>query len=326
MVPMRLSRDQIVSYRVRVNGLDRRAALDDAALSAATHVGVQDSMPRAAVLSLHARLDGVSAEVLDDARLEQVWGPRFSAFVVAAGDRAPFTLGRMPRRGAGRDRAIRMAQELRTFLDGRTMTYAEAGNEMGVNPNALRYGTTTGTIVIRWEGSGRPTVTSVDAPAVDEEDARLELARRFLHVFGPATVDDFSQWAGVKPAEARITFDALATEVVTVETPIGDALVLAIDEAAIAAPPAPIEGVRLLPSGDALYLLWGTQRGLFVGDEVRRNELWTSRVWPGALLLDGEFAGTWSRRGTNVAVDPWRSLTPAEQSAVDDEIANLPLP
>ncbi|MEZ5298648.1 MAG: hypothetical protein R2697_20920 [Ilumatobacteraceae bacterium] len=64
---MRLSQDQIVSYRVRVNGLDRRAALDDAALSAATHVGVQDSMPRAAVLSLHARLDGVSAEVLDDA-------------------------------------------------------------------------------------------------------------------------------------------------------------------------------------------------------------------------------------------------------------------
>jgi hypothetical protein len=282
-------------------------------------------MPRAAVLSLHARLNGVGPDVLDDPRLEQVWGPKFSAYVVAAGDRAPFTLGRLPRRGARRERALRMADELRQFLDGRTMAYAEAGRAMGVDPNALRYGTLTGTIVIRWEGSGRPTVTSVDAPDVDEEDARLELARRYLHVFGPATVDDFARWAGVNGTDARATFDGLASELVTVETPIGDGLVSASDEASLAQTSDPVTGVRLLPSGDALYLLWGSQRELFVADETRRGELWTSRVWPGALLVDGEIVGTWSRRGTTVDLDPWRALSTAEQTAVDGAIAGLPV-
>lgn len=323
---MHVSREQVVSYRVRVNGLGRRRTLDETGLRSATHVGLQDSMPRAAVLSLHARLDDVAPDVLDEPSLEQVWGPRFSAFVVAAGDRGPFTLGRMPRRGAGRERAIDTANALRAFLDGRTMSYADAGRQMGVGPNSLRYGTTTGTILIRWTGAGRPTVTSVDAPEVDEEDARRELARRFLHVFAPATVDDFSQWAGVKPAESRITFDALASELVEVASPIGDGFALARDAADLVTDVEPRRGVRLLPSGDALYLLWGAQRSLFVGDGTRRNELWTSRVWPGAVLCDGEIVGTWSRRGIRVATHPWRPLSPHEQSSLDDEVASLPLP
>ena len=283
-------------------------------------------MPRAAVLSLHARLDDVRPDVLDDPRLEQVWGPKFSAYVVVAGDRAPFTLGRLPRRGARRERALRMAADLRDFLDGRTMTYAEAGRAMGVDPNALRYGTLTGTIVIRWEGSGRPTVTSVDAPDVDEEDARLELARRFLHVFGPATVDDFARWAGVSATEGRTTFGSLMSEILPVETPFGEALLLASDRGTLTEPGVSVEGVRLLPSGDALYLLWGSQRELFVPDDSRRGDLWTSRVWPGALVIDGEITGTWNRRGTRVNVDAWRLLSDDEQAAVDAALGNLPVP
>lgn len=322
---MRVSREQIVSYRVRANGLGRRQAFDAAGLGSATRAGLQDSMPRAAVLSLHARLDDVTSDVLDDPVLEQIWGPRFSAFVVATGDRAAFTLGRMPRRGAGRQRAIDTANALRAFLDGRTMSYAEAGRQMGVGPNSLRYGTTTGTIVIRWTGSGRPTVTSVDAPDVDEEDARLELARRFLHVFAPATVDDFSQWAGVKMADALATFGGLGPELVSVTSPIGDALVLECDVTDLAGDGEPERSVRLLPSGDALYLLWGAQRSLFVGDSTRRNELWTSRVWPGAVLIDGEIAGTWSRRDSRLAIDAWRAFTVGERDAAEREAASLPL-
>lgn len=323
---MRLTREHIVSHRLRANGLGARRTLDEAGLCAAAHAGLQDSMPRAAVLSLHARVDGIGPAIVDHQALVQVWGPRFSAFVVASGDRAPFTLGRMPRSGAGRERAIRIADALRAFLDGRTMSYADAGTAMGIGPNMLRYGTTTGTIVIRWEGSGRPTVTCVDAPEVDEEEARLELARRFLHVFAAATVDDFSQWAGVRLGEARTTFDALSHETIAVTTPIGDGVALAADEWSLAAEADPVEGIRLLPSGDALYLLWGAQRSLFVADEMCRDQLWTSRVWPGALLIDGRVTGTWSRRGTNVDVDPWRRLTATERSAIDGAIAGLPLP
>lgn len=53
---------------------------------------------------------------------------------------------------------------------------------------------------------------------------------------------------------------------------------------------------------------------------------WTSRVWPGALLVGGEVAGTWRRANEKVSIQPWRRLTPREQEAVEAEAASLPLP
>jgi hypothetical protein len=48
----------------------------------------------------------------------------------------------------------------------------------------------------------------VPAPEVDPRDARLELARRFLHVFGPATPDAFAAWAGIARRRADDAFRA----------------------------------------------------------------------------------------------------------------------
>ena len=79
------------------------------------------------------------------------------------------------------------------------MTYGEAGRGLGVHPNSLRYAAPTGTVLIRWEGARQPTVWTVPPPDVDPRDARLELARRYLHVFGPATPAAFAQWAGIRP-------------------------------------------------------------------------------------------------------------------------------
>lgn len=56
------------------------------------------------------------------------------------------------------------------------------------------------------------------APEVDPGEARLELARRFLRVFGPASADSFSSWAGVRSAAAAKTFDDLRKELVEVMT------------------------------------------------------------------------------------------------------------
>ena len=83
---------------------------------------------------------------------------------------------------------------------------------------------------------------------------------------------------------------------------------------------------RLLPSGDTFFLLWGADRELLVPDAQRRSELWTSRVWPGALLLAGEIAGTWRRAKAVVDVEPWRPLSRVERDAVEAEAASMPLP
>ena len=83
------------------------------------------------------------------------------------------------------------------------MTYGEAGDALGEHPNRLRYAAATGTVLIRWDGARQPTVWTVPPPEVDPRDARLELARRYLHVFGPTTPEAFAEWAGIALAARR---------------------------------------------------------------------------------------------------------------------------
>lgn len=321
-----LTRSQVLAFRRRAGALDVRLPPGPDSLRTAAWAGLQDSMPRAALLSIHARVWGTGPDVLDDPSLVQVWGPRFSAFAVAEIDRAVFTLGRLPDDPAGRASAQALADRLETFLDGRRLPYGVAGRGLGLNPNQLRYAAPTGRVVLRWDGARQPEVWTVAAPEADPGAARLELARRFLHVYGPGTLAGFATWAGIRPPGARAAFEGLDRELVPVATPIGEAWLLERDEPAMRAPGPTPASARLLPSGDALYLLQGPDRDLLVPDGRLRDRLWTSRVWPGALLLDGEIAGTWRRSNARLTISPWRGLTAGERAAVEEEAASLPLP
>jgi hypothetical protein len=282
-------------------------------------------MPRAAVLSIHARVAGTAPSTWEDSALVQVWGPRFSAYVVAARDRAVFTLGRLPADAKGLRRAEDTAARLHAFLAGRRMRYDEAGRGIGVQPNALRYAAPTGTVLMRWEGARLPVIWTVPRPEFDPHEARLELARRYLHIFGPSSPAAFAKWAGIGAAEGRAAFAALAAEVTAVQTPVGDGWILASDERSFRATPSSAVLARLLPSGDSYFLLHGVDRELLVSDEKRRRELWTSRGWPGAVLVRGEVVGTWRRANAVVEIQTWRSLATAERQAVEAEAESLPL-
>ncbi len=323
---LELSRPQILAHRRRVGALDERLLLGATSLEQAAWAGLQDSMPRAALLSIHARVAGTEPTTWEDPALVQLWGPRFSAYVVAARDLALFSLGRLPDSLKGRRRAEETAARLHAFLAGRRMRYDEAGKGLGVIPNSLRYAAPTGTVLIRWEGARLPLIWTVPRPDVDPSDARSELARRYLHVFGPTTSVAFSRWAGIGGSEARATFDALAGGMLRVRTPVGEGWILASDEPSFLAGSSPAALARLLPSGDAYFLLHGADRDLMVPDATLRGLLWTSRVWPGALLVGGEIAGTWRRDHANVLIEPWRRLSAAECEAVEAEATSMPLP
>ena len=323
---LELRRDQILTFRRTVNALDERLPMDPASLRQAAWAGLQDSMPRAAVLSIHARVDGTGPDTWADPSLAQLWGPRFSAYVVAVPDIAVFSLGRRSENAERRRMAEELARRLAAFLDGRRMTYGEAGRGLGVHPNQLRYAATTGTVLIRWEGARQPIVWTVPAPDVDPREARLELARRFVHVFGPASPSGFERWAGVRPPAGRIAFEGLGELLAPVRTPSGDGWILAADEPAYRAPSGPPAPARLLPSGDAFFLLQGVERELLVPDAARRRELWTPRVWPGAVLVDGEVVGTWRRSQADVTIASWQPLGRPQREAVEAEAASMPLP
>jgi DNA glycosylase AlkZ-like len=282
-------------------------------------------VPRAALLSIHARVEGTGPTTWEDPALLQLWGPRFSAYVVAASDLAVFSLGRLPESGAKRDQGLNLAARLDGLLDGSRMTYGKAGRALGVHPNQLRYAAPTGRVIIRWDGARQPVIWTVPAPDADPREAHLELARRYLHVFGPTTPEEFVQWAGVSRRRGTTTFEALGGSLMPVRTPVGDAWILSSDEPAFRAAPRPVAPARLLPSGDAYFLRWA-DRALLVPDAGRRSELWTSRVWPGALLVEGDIVGTWRRASHVVTIQAWSRLSGAARDAVEAEAASLPLP
>ena len=284
-------------------------------------------MPRAAVLSIHARVEGTAPLAWDDPSFAQVWGPRYQVYVVAAEDLAVFTLSRLPAGGKIRDRAEDLAARLHDLLDGDRMRYDDAGHALGTHGNNLRYAALTGMLAIRWEGARRPLVWTVPPPTITRAEATLELARRHLHIFGPTRADAFGKWAGIGAPEAVRAFEDLGAELIPVRTPSGGALMLARDEPMIREAPLPAAAVRLLPSGDA-YTLHGTseERALLVPDAAQRGELWTPRVWPGALLVGGEIIGTWRRAQRVVTIQSWKRLSRAAQEAIVAEAESLPLP
>ncbi len=323
-----LTREQILGHRRRVSALDARRPEGSASLEAAAWAGLQDSMPRAALLSLHARVAGVQSGSWEDPSLIQIWGPRYSNYVVAARDRALFTIGRYPDDARGRQVAEEMAARLVAHIGDRRMRFDDAAAVVEGNPNRMRYATLTGTVAIRWDGARQADVWIVPRPSISPEKARRELARRYMHVFGPTTHAAFSEWAGIGPAQGRASFDELAArrELVAVTAPMGVAHILASDETSFRAPPDEPAAARLLPSGDTFYLLQGRDRELLVADAAHRALLWTPRVWPGALLVSGEIAGTWRRDQSRVTVSVWRALTRAQIAAVEVEASALPLP
>jgi Winged helix DNA-binding domain len=324
--PLQVDRTKILRRRVKAGNLETRLPGGRRSLRRAARAGFQDSAPRAALLSLYARVSGVVPSVWEDEAFVQLWGPRRAVYVVAELDRGVFSLGTMPRDPKARRAINAVAARLRDGLAGRTMPAGDAARAAGEpHPNQIKVAGATGTILIRWDGAREPVVWSTAPPPIDPETARPELARRYLHVLGPGTAGGFARWAGVSKVDAAATFEALAPQLLAVRTPAGDGWLLARDEANLGGPAIDPLGARFLPSGDP-YLL-AEDRELLVADDAHRRALWPpSNVWPGGLLVGGELVGTWRRGQRRVKVAPWRRLARAEREAVEAEAGSFPLP
>ena len=89
----------------------------------------------------------------------------------------------------------------------------------------------------------------------------------------------------------------------------------------------PAAAARLLPSGDAYTLgVTSEDRALLVPNTGQRLELWTPRVWPGALLVAGNIVGTWRRADRTLTIQMWKRLSRTAREAVLAEAESLPLP
>jgi hypothetical protein len=318
-----LTPEQVLRHRARVSHLDRK--LPAGSFAEAAWGGLQDSVPRAGVISLHARVRDTQPDSWEDPSVVQIWFRGGADYIVPRDDVGIFTLGSYPRdpdRAAALDR---LADDVHRAAEGRTLKVGEISTALRhATPLTVRSSALTGRVHIRWDASSIWLIP-VARPNVDVEDARRELARRFLHWYGPTTKARLATWTGVQPRDATETWKALEPDLVEVEVDGERRFVLGSDLDAIRQA-QPIEGVRLLPFDDAFTKFddpW------LVRDEDQRARVlppgYSRGFIPGAVLVDGEIVGAWQRQQRKVTVHPFAKLPARVREAVEGEALAFPI-
>ncbi len=315
---LRITRAQAVAHRLRMHHLVDR--LPAGSYVEAARYGLRDSAPRAALVSLHARVEACEPGAWEAEGLLQTYSPRRAVHVLPAADFGVFTLGRLPDDPVVRREVDEAADRVCRLLAGEPKRAARLTREEG---RLVRVGAAGGRIAVRWDTSSL-TVREIEAPDIDPAAARAELARRHVHAFGPTTPRTFAWWAGTHPRGARQVWEQLAGELVPVDFEGQHAWILAGDEEAVRGA-GEVRGVRLLPTED-LGLLGADRAGLFVGPAARRTL--TSYDWyhPNGVLVDGELAGQWGRRGGRVEIGMDRAVPARARDMVAAEALSMPVP
>ena len=125
--PLELSRPQILGFRRRVGALDERLPPGRSRFARRPGRACRTACRGPRCSRSTRGSTAPSPAIWEDPSLVQLWGPRYQLYVVAARDLPVFSLGRLPDDAKGRQRAEDLAERLHALLDGRTMTYGEAG-------------------------------------------------------------------------------------------------------------------------------------------------------------------------------------------------------
>ncbi|HEX4215717.1 MAG TPA: crosslink repair DNA glycosylase YcaQ family protein [Candidatus Dormibacteraeota bacterium] len=316
-VPLRMTRRQAVAHRLRANHLERR--LPPGSYLAAARHGIQDSAPRSALVSLHARVEGCEPSAWAAPGLIQTYCPRPAVYVLPVEDLGVFTIGTLPSDPAERAAIEAAADEVCAALRGREVR----STEIRFRDHLVRRASPTGRIALRWTASSL-FFREIDPPLVDADEAALELCRRHVHAFAPTTPTAFAWWARREPADADRIWGRLAPELIEVDLEGHPAWALAADEPGLLAPP--VRGVRLLPI-EELRIFGLDRTGRFIAP-MRRLVKEPPFDWfhSHGLLLDGELVGAWGRRGGEVRLRPAFPLAEEVLAAFEREALAMPIP
>jgi hypothetical protein len=153
-------------------------------------------------------------------------------------------------------------------------------------------------------------------PDVPADEARAELARRWLRSFGPATTDDLKWWAGWTVAQTKAALAAVAA--VEVELDAGPGWVLPDD---VASTPTG-RWVALLPSLDPTIMGW-RDRDWYLGEHG--PALFDSNGNAGPTVwVDGRVVGGWVHRSDGrIAVELLEKVGRDARRSVDRAAAEL---
>jgi len=310
--------------------------------------GVQAQVLSAAGLALRARTEGLTAEGVDQARLEDrsivlTWAMRGTLHLVAAEDHAwlvPLVTEprianahrRLKQEGVPPDQPARAIRLIVRMLEREgPLTRPEIAERLrrrGVHTEGqaiahlVWLAAAAGLICYGPDRDGELSFVLVrdwlgEEKARQRESALAELAVRYLNGHAPASPADLAYWSGIPLGEARRAWKAIQNRLTEVETARGARSALRSRKEM-----APRGLVRLLPAFDG-YLLGWKDRDLVVPAEhwprVNRGGGWLHPV----VLAEARVAATWSTERRSDAlglqIRPFTRLAPTVRRRVISE-------
>ena len=168
----------------------------------------------------------------------------------------------------------------------------------------------------------QPTFTLLEewAPRVnrlDQEAALAELAWRYFNGHGPATLQDFAWWSGLKMSDAKSGLTMVSSRLPSLT--INEKVYWMSSETPSLGGTAPV--VYLLPGFDE-YLLGYRDRTASLDPAVAQKiQPGSNGIFSSTIVIDGKVVGTWKRELTKKAVkistSPFRTLSKAEMRGVE---------
>jgi hypothetical protein len=302
--------------------------------------GIQNQYAPNGYLRLWSCLDGLARDdltrALERRKLIQATLLRGTIHLVSREDFWAFALAIRPARDAWWRRVDRPHAEAldldaavaatRDFLAGTTRTHAELTEHfagLGGAPAARGVGTKLELVRVppsgTWERRRAHTFALaeewVGPPGLSEEDAVVQVARRYLGGFGPASAHDLASWAGWPVRAARAALGRL--ELVR----YGDDLVDLPD--APLPDPDTRAPVRFLPTWDAILLVHARRTGVL--PEQHRPRIFSTKTPHsfGTFLVDGAVSGTWRHDKERIVTEPFERLDASARRELDAEAERL---
>ncbi|HYM87244.1 MAG TPA: winged helix DNA-binding domain-containing protein [Pseudoxanthomonas sp.] len=167
----------------------------------------------------------------------------------------------------------------------------------------------------------QPTFVLLDewipaSSARDREQALAELARRYFHSHGPATLHDFAWWSGLTIKDVQLAIELAAAGLV--QEIIGDRVYLHPGKE-LESSGAYDDDPHLLPSFDE-YLVAYRDRSDAVEARFSPQVIGINGLFNASIVIDGRVAGTWKRNfdraGIVVELNPFRALLKKELKAL----------
>jgi hypothetical protein len=167
----------------------------------------------------------------------------------------------------------------------------------------------------RWASTAEWLGDALAPPPSDA--ARVTLAHRWLHTFGPATVADLKWWTGWTMTQVK----RAVAEIAPVEVDLGGTVGLLLDDD-IAPVPSPDPWAALLPPLDPTVMGW-TERDWYLG--AHRSALFDRSGNAGPTIWwNGRIVGGWAqRRDGEIATLLFEDVGTDARAAIDVEIDRL---